>query len=64
MEFRFHAGLQHLLPLKSIKFSSPPGVPPRMLVTWRVLQIIDRHTDISKRRTHRNTPKEAERKGY
>lgn len=64
MEFRFHAGLQHLLPLKRVWLSIPPGLIPRNLVTWGALQIIDRHTDVSKRWTHRNTPKEADRKNH
>lgn len=64
MEFRFHAGLQHLLPLKRVWLSISPGVIPRNLVTWGALQIVDKHTDVSKRWTHRNTPEEADRKSH
>lgn len=63
MEFRFHTGLQYLLPLERIELSSPPGVPPRNLVPWGALGITDSEahirTDISKR----SMPKEADRKG-
>lgn len=64
VEFRFHAGLQHLLPLKRVWLSIPPGVIPRNLVTRGALQIIDRQTDASKRWTHRNMPEGADRRSH